>query len=116
MSLPLRMKTPPPRPGGTLSQRDNVHAGLPRVVPVGLRAGVNLDAAFLGHPFHGLDAVAQHRCPLELQALGGLGHVLFQVLGDSVGVALHEHDDLVNDLGVVLAAAYPVQGATQRLM
>ena len=36
--------------------------------------------------------------------LGGQVHVLFQVVGDGVGVALHEHDDLVDDLGVVFAA------------
>ena len=100
-----------PRLGGTLGQGNDVHARLPRVVPVNLRAGVNLDAAFLGYPLHGLDAVAQHRRPLELQPLGGLGHVLFQVLGDGLGVSLHEHDDLVNDLRVVLAAGVPGAGS-----
>ncbi len=79
-----------------LGQSDHVH--------VADGVGVDLDPLLFGHLVDGLDPVPEDRGAFELQVLRCLVHVGSEVVGDGPGIAVHEHDHLADDLGVVLFA------------
>ena len=79
-----------------LGQGDHVH------VADGI--GIDRDPLFLGHLLNGLDPVPEDGGALEFQLFRCLIHVGLQVVGHRRGVAFHEHDNLADDLCVVLFA------------
>ena len=80
----------------SLGHGDNVH--------VADGVGIDRDPLLFGHFFDGFDAVSQDSGALELEVVRGLLHVGFQVIGHRRSLAVHEHDNLADNLGVVLFA------------
>ena len=91
---------PPPdeenlHPGLTapLGQGDEVH--------VAAGVGLYLDLLLFGHLVDAADLVPQNGGALKLQLRRRGFHPLAQFPRYGLGVALHEHDDLLDDLGVL---------------
>ena len=79
-----------------LRQGDHIH--------VADGVGIYFDPLFICHLLYGFDAVPQDCRALEFQLFRCLVHVGLQVIGDRDSVAVHEHDNLADDLGVVFLA------------
>ena len=91
-----------------LTDEEDFHPGLVGVlghsddVQVASGVGIYLDLLLQDNLFDTADLVAEDSGAFELELFRGVAHLLAEVAGHHFGIAFHEHDDLVDDFGVLL--------------